>query len=53
MPAPKAQGRIRVGIGGWSYEPWRKTFYPPGTAPTRELEYASRRVTSIEVNVTF
>jgi len=53
MPARKTQGRIRVGIGGWNYEPWRKIFYPPGTAQTRELEYASQRVTSIEINGTF
>lgn len=45
--------RIRVGIGGWNYPPWRKTFYPPGTARSRELDYASRQVTSIEVNSTF
>lgn len=45
--------RIRVGIGGWNYEPWRDTFYPPGTPKARELEYASRRVTSIEINGTF
>jgi uncharacterized protein YecE (DUF72 family) len=50
---PTAQGRVRVGIGGWNYEPWRKTFYPRGTSQSRELEYASRRVTSIEVNGTF
>jgi uncharacterized protein YecE (DUF72 family) len=47
------QTRIRVGIGGWNYEPWRKTFYPPGVVQSRELEYASRQVTSIEVNGTF
>lgn len=46
-------GSIRVGIGGWTYEPWRKTFYPPGTVQSRELDYASRRVTSIEINGTF
>jgi uncharacterized protein YecE (DUF72 family) len=46
-------GRIRVGIGGWNYEPWRETFYPHATAQSRELEYASRQVTSIEVNGTF
>ncbi len=46
-------GRVRVGIGGWNYEPWRQTFYPPGTAQSRELDYASRQVTSIEVNGTF
>jgi uncharacterized protein YecE (DUF72 family) len=46
-------GTIRVGIGGWTYEPWRKTFYPAGLAQTRELDYASQKVTSIEINGTF
>jgi uncharacterized protein YecE (DUF72 family) len=46
-------GRIRVGIGGWTYEPWRKTFYPRGTVQSRELDYASRHVTAIEINGTF
>jgi uncharacterized protein YecE (DUF72 family) len=47
------KGSIRVGIGGWTYEPWRKSFYPADVAQSRELEYASRHVTSIEVNGTF
>jgi uncharacterized protein YecE (DUF72 family) len=50
---PVGPGRIRVGIGGWNYDPWRETFYPSGTTRTRELDYASRQVTSIEVNGTF
>jgi uncharacterized protein YecE (DUF72 family) len=44
---------IRVGIGGWTYEPWRGLFYPEKLAKTKELSHASRRVTSIEVNGTF
>ncbi len=44
---------IRVGIGGWTYEPWRGTFYPVDLPQKRELEYASRQVTSIEINGTF
>lgn len=44
---------IRVGIGGWTYEPWRGTFYPPDLPKARELEHASRRLTTIEVNGTF
>ncbi len=44
---------IRAGMGGWTYEPWRGTFYPPGLPAKRELEYASRRVNAIEVNGTF
>ncbi len=44
---------IRVGIGGWTFEPWRNSFYPKGLAHARELEYASRALTMIEVNGTF
>jgi uncharacterized protein YecE (DUF72 family) len=51
MPAKK--GRIYVGIGGWTYEPWRGVFYPKGLAHARELKYAAEHLTSIEVNGTF
>ncbi len=44
---------IRVGVGGWTYAPWRDNFYPPGLVQRRELEYASRRLSAIEVNGTF
>jgi uncharacterized protein YecE (DUF72 family) len=44
---------IRVGIGGWVYEPWRGVFYPKGLPHARELSHASRNVTSIEINGTF
>jgi len=44
---------IRVGIGGWTYEPWRGTFFPDKWPVKRELEYASRQVTAIEVNGTY
>ena len=44
---------IRVGIGGWTYEPWRGLFYPEKLTQSKELFHASRRVTSIEVNGTF
>jgi uncharacterized protein YecE (DUF72 family) len=44
---------IRAGIGGWTYEPWRGTFFPEKLPKTKELFHASRRVTSIEVNGTF
>jgi uncharacterized protein YecE (DUF72 family) len=46
-------GTIRVGIGGWTFEPWRGTFYPKDLAQKRELEYASRKLTSIEINGTY
>ena len=51
--ARTASGAIRIGIGGWTYEPWRGTFYPEKLPQKRELEYASRRLTSIEINGTF
>jgi len=44
---------IRVGIGGWVYEPWRGAFYPKGLRQAEELACASRKVTSIEINGTF
>ena len=49
----RKSGAIWVGVGGWSYEPWRETFYPRDVAKTRELEYASRRLTAIEINATY
>ncbi|CAG9235359.1 conserved hypothetical protein [Paraburkholderia sabiae] len=45
--------RIRVGIGGWTFEPWRGVFYPKGLTQKRELEYASQHLTTIEINGTF
>jgi uncharacterized protein YecE (DUF72 family) len=51
MPARRAQ--LRIGISGWRYEPWRGTFYPADLAQRRELEYASRCLSSIEINGTF
>ena len=45
--------RIRVGIGGWTYEPWRDNFYPAKLPAARELSHASRQVTAIEVNGTY
>jgi uncharacterized protein YecE (DUF72 family) len=45
--------RIFVGVGGWTYEAWRGVFYPPDLPRKRELEFASRKLTSIEINGTF
>ncbi|MEO8778887.1 MAG: DUF72 domain-containing protein [Rhodanobacter sp.] len=44
---------IRVGIGGWTYAPWRNNFYPDRLVQRRELEYASRQLRAIEINGTF
>jgi uncharacterized protein YecE (DUF72 family) len=49
----KKAGRIYVGIGGWTFEPWRGVFYPKGLPHAKELDYAGRHLTSIEVNGTF
>ncbi len=45
--------QIRIGMSGWTHDCWRNQFYPKGLPRTKELEYASRQVTSIEVNGTF
>jgi uncharacterized protein YecE (DUF72 family) len=44
---------IRIGIGGWTFEPWRGVFYPAGHPQKRELEFASRALSSIEINGTY
>jgi uncharacterized protein YecE (DUF72 family) len=46
-------GRIHIGIGGWTFEPWRGVFFPEGLPHKRELEFASRALTSIEINGTY
>lgn len=46
-------GKIYVGMSGWQFAAWRGGFYPKGLVQKRELEYASRQVTSIEINGTF
>ena len=48
-----ATPRVRVGIGGWTYEPWRDNFYPAKLPHAQELGYASRQLTAIEVNGTY
>jgi uncharacterized protein YecE (DUF72 family) len=44
---------IHIGVGGWTFEPWRGVFYPPKLSQKQELHYASRALTSIEINGTF
>ncbi|KQS79090.1 hypothetical protein ASG25_10930 [Rhizobium sp. Leaf384] len=46
-------GRIRVGIGGWTFDPWEGTFYPEGLAKKRQLEFAGKALQVIEVNGTY
>jgi uncharacterized protein YecE (DUF72 family) len=45
--------RIRIGVGGWTYEPWRDNFFPRGLPHSQELSYASRQLSAIEVNGTY
>ena len=51
--AAKTKSNIYIGVGGWTFEPWRANFYPEGLAQKKELEYASRQLTSIEINGTY
>ena len=53
MAKKNAAGKIRVGIGGWTFEPWRGVFYPEKLSQKKELEYAASKVTSIEINGTY
>lgn len=46
-------GAIRTGIGGWTFAPWRGTFYPKGVRQKDELNYASRQLRTIEINGTY
>jgi len=50
---PQKMGKIRIGVGGWIFEPWRGSFYPADLPHSRELEFASRKLTSIEINSTY
>jgi uncharacterized protein YecE (DUF72 family) len=52
-PSSAKQGRVRVGISGWNYAPWRGVFYPDRLPHARELAYAAERFSSIEINGTF
>ncbi|HEY5723762.1 MAG TPA: DUF72 domain-containing protein [Allosphingosinicella sp.] len=48
-----ASGRIRVGVGGWDFDPWRGSFYPPGLARAKQLAFAGERLTATEINATY
>lgn len=48
-----SEGTIRIGIGGWTYPPWRGVFYPDKLLQAKELEYASQQLGVIEINATF
>jgi uncharacterized protein YecE (DUF72 family) len=48
-----SEGKIRIGIGGWTYAPWRGVFYPDKLPQAKECEYATRAMTAIEINATF
>lgn len=48
-----ATAKIRIGISGWRYPPWRKVFYPKDLTQKRELEFASRALPTIELNGSF
>lgn len=50
---PTFQPRARIGISGWRYAPWRKSFYPDGLPQRLELEYAAAHLDTIEINGTF
>jgi uncharacterized protein YecE (DUF72 family) len=48
-----AAPRIRIGISGWRYAPWRAIFYPPKLPQREELAYAASKFPAIEINGSF
>jgi uncharacterized protein YecE (DUF72 family) len=52
-PASKQSSHIYIGVGGWTFEPWRGVFYPEKLAQAKELHYAASKLTSIEINGTY
>lgn len=48
-----SEAMIRVGIGGWTFPPWRGSFYPDKLPHAKELDYASHQLGAIEINATF
>jgi uncharacterized protein YecE (DUF72 family) len=53
QPSSKKSGTIYIGIGGWTFEPWRGVFYPEKLTQAKELSYAASKLTSIEINGTY
>lgn len=48
-----AEGAIRVGVGGWDFDPWRQSFYPPGLPMSKQLRHFAARLTAVEINATY
>jgi uncharacterized protein YecE (DUF72 family) len=51
--AATKSGHIYIGVGGWTFDPWRGVFYPEKLAQAKELQYAASKLTSIEINGTY
>lgn len=49
----RPQGPVRVGVGGWDYDPWRESYYPPKLPKSRQLRHMASRLTAVEVNATY
>jgi uncharacterized protein YecE (DUF72 family) len=52
-PAATTEGCVRVGVGGWDFDPWRESFYPPKLAKTKQLGHMAGRLTAVEINATY
>ncbi|HEX8224335.1 MAG TPA: DUF72 domain-containing protein [Allosphingosinicella sp.] len=51
--AGASEGEIRVGVGGWDFDPWRESFYPPGLPRSKQLGHMAGRLTAVEINATY
>jgi uncharacterized protein YecE (DUF72 family) len=50
---PVTGGRIRIGVGGWDFDPWRESYYPPKLPKAKQLGHMAERLTAIEINATY
>ena len=53
MSTAMTEGVIRVGVGGWDFDPWRETFYPPKLPKAKQLDHMAGRLTAVEINATY
>ena len=47
------RGRVRIGVSGWRYAPWRGEFYPKSLRQADELSYLASQLATVEINGTF
>lgn len=44
---------IHIGTSGWSYDHWKRPFYPPDLPAAQMLDHYGRRLSCVEINNSF